>query len=169
MPRKLRRYTGRGDLNFLTFSCYERRPLLQSQRAKTVFLQILGKVRSRYRFRLIGYVVMPEHIHLVIGESPTVSPATVLQVMKQRVSRALREKQCTSCSELELCFAEDLAERRRFWQRRYYDFKRILREEAARKAGLHASESSEARVGEASVGPTSPASAASYFFTYIVN
>ena len=69
MPRRLKRYTGRGDLHFITFSCYERRALLQGKRAKNLFVKVLSEVRARYRFRLVGYVVMPEHVHLVIDES----------------------------------------------------------------------------------------------------
>lgn len=122
MPQRLRRYTGRGDLHFLTFSCYERRALLHSKRAKTLFLRILGEVRARYGFRLIGYVVMPERVHLLIDESPKASPAKVLQVLKQRVSRAMRGKRRGSEGQWELRFPGDPAERRRFWQRRYYDF-----------------------------------------------
>jgi putative transposase len=38
---------------------------------------------------LIGYVVMPEHVHLLMGEPRRGTPTTVMQVLKQRVSRAL--------------------------------------------------------------------------------
>ena len=69
MPRRLKRYIGRGDLHFITFSCYERRAFLQSKRAKNLFVKILSEVRARHRFRLVGYVVMPEHVHLLIDES----------------------------------------------------------------------------------------------------
>ena len=41
-------------------------PFLRSVRAQNAFVQILGEVRDRYGFSLVGYVVMPEHIHLLI-------------------------------------------------------------------------------------------------------
>ena len=47
-------------------------------------------MRERYRFVLVGLVVMPEHVHLLIGEPATGTPATVIQVWKQTVSRRLR-------------------------------------------------------------------------------
>ena len=122
MPRRLQRYTGRGDLHFITFSCYERRAFLQSKRAKNLFVKILGEARARFGFRLIGYVLMPEHVHLLMDESPQASPAKVIQVLKQRVSRRLRGKKRGAGSQRSLPFPDDLAERRRFWQRRYYDF-----------------------------------------------
>jgi putative transposase len=48
MPKKLKRYYGRGDLHFLTFSCYRRLPLLRTIRARNVFVQALGKILARF-------------------------------------------------------------------------------------------------------------------------
>jgi REP element-mobilizing transposase RayT len=55
-------------------------------------VRILGEVRDRYGFALAGYVVMPNHIHLLIREPPKGTLSTLLQVLKQRVSRQLRRK-----------------------------------------------------------------------------
>jgi hypothetical protein len=74
MKNKLQRYYGRKELHFITFSCYQRRPLLNGVRAKTVFVKILEEVRTRYQFSLVGYVLMPEHVHLLIGEPVRVTP-----------------------------------------------------------------------------------------------
>jgi hypothetical protein len=68
MPKGLRRHHGRGDLHFITFSCYERRPVLQTVRARNLFVKILAEVRQRYDFLLVGYVLMPDHVHLLISE-----------------------------------------------------------------------------------------------------
>jgi putative transposase len=59
----IRRY-GQGHLHFITFTCFRRLPLLRSIRARNVFVQILSETRDRYGFALVGYVVMPEHVHL---------------------------------------------------------------------------------------------------------
>lgn len=67
-------------------------PLLASRRARDTFLKILGEVRDRYDFGLFGFVVMPEHIHLLISEPNAGNPSEVMAVLKQRVSRALRRK-----------------------------------------------------------------------------
>jgi REP element-mobilizing transposase RayT len=92
MAHKLIRHYGRGHLHFITFTCYRRLPLLRSIRARNAFVQILGETRDRYGFSLVGYVVMPEHIHLLISEPAKGTPSTVIQVLKQRVSRRLRRK-----------------------------------------------------------------------------
>jgi REP element-mobilizing transposase RayT len=62
MPKNLKRYYGQGHLHFITCSCYRRLPLLRSARARNALARILGQVRQRYGFALVGYVVMPEHI-----------------------------------------------------------------------------------------------------------
>ncbi len=68
MPKGLKRYYGRGHLHFLTFSCYRRLPLLKTVRARHLFVRELARVRAEYGFLLVGYVVMLEHVHLLISE-----------------------------------------------------------------------------------------------------
>jgi putative transposase len=108
MPKNLKRYYGDGHLHFITCSCYLRLPLLGDSSARNEFVKILGEVRIQYEFALAGYVVMPEHVHLLISESARGMPSAVLQVLKQRVARNLRE--------------DRKAELRQFWHRRIHDF-----------------------------------------------
>jgi putative transposase len=123
MRNPLRRYYGRGDVHFVTFSCYRRRPLLGTQRARDCFVEILDQVRSRFGFRLIGYVVMPEHVHLLISEPRTGDPSKALQVLKQNVSRELRREGSKSSSErISIQFGDTGEPEAHFWQRRFYDF-----------------------------------------------
>ena len=68
MPTGLKRVNGRGDLHFITFCCYHRRPLLRTTLARNVVVEILGKVRADLGFALVGYVLMPDHLHLLVGE-----------------------------------------------------------------------------------------------------
>ena len=89
---------------------------------KESFVKILGEVRARHRFRMLVYVVMPEHVHLLIDESAAAAPAKVIQVLKQRVSRRLRGKRRAAQGQFALRFPGDPGAHRRFWQRRYYDF-----------------------------------------------
>ena len=97
-------------------------PFLRSVRAKNTSVQILGEVRDRYGFSLVGYVVMPEHIHLLMSEPKIGTPSTVIQVLKQRVSRRLRRKKRANAGQLNLSFEGAEDSQRRFWQRRFYDF-----------------------------------------------
>jgi putative transposase len=120
MPTNLKRRIGRGDLHFITFTCYERRALLGSVRARNLAVKILGEVRQRFGMALLGYVIMPEHVHVLIDES--IPPARVIQVFKQRVSRQMRGRRRRRAGQLSLPFSQEQSELRRFWQRRYYDF-----------------------------------------------
>ena len=79
-------------------------------------------MRDRFEFSLVGYVVMPEHVHLLIGEPARGTPSTVVQVLKQRVSRRLRRKHRLPANQLPLPFGQQDPLPRQFWQRRFYDF-----------------------------------------------
>jgi putative transposase len=123
MPKGLKRYYGRGHLHFLTFSCYRRLPLLKTARARHLFVRELARVRAEYGFLLVGYVVMPEHVHLLISEPKKGTPSTVLQMLKQRVSQKLRKKpRNVAAKQLRLAFPQSGETPRCFWQPRFYDF-----------------------------------------------
>ena len=105
MPTGLKRCYGHEYLHFLTCSCYHRQPWRGEPRRRDLFLQILEGVRQRYLFVVVGYVVMPDHIHLLISEPERGTQSTVMQVLKQRFARhVLHEEQV------------------HVWQRRFYDF-----------------------------------------------
>ena len=94
-----------GGFHFITFSCSRRQPLLGSNAAYGAFEHELEAVRKRYGLVVAGYVLMPEHVHLLVGEPLKASLAIALQVIKQQTSRKLKRRG-----------------QARFWQRRYYDF-----------------------------------------------
>jgi len=102
MPRGLVHFQQSGNFHFLTFSCYHRLPYLALAEACALFEDALERVRLRYRFVVAGYVVMPEHVHLLVGEPVRGDLARVIQGLK--LSVALRRTE------------------RPFWQARYYDF-----------------------------------------------
>jgi REP element-mobilizing transposase RayT len=70
----------------------------------------------------VGYVDMPEYIHLLISEPAKGTPSTAIQVLKQRVSRRLRRRRRNPAGQFRLAFPSGEAALRRFWQRRFYDF-----------------------------------------------
>ena len=79
-----------GHAHFLTFSCYKRLPLLAEPEAKDTFLLCLDAARTRLGFQVWAYVVMPEHVHLLVFPGPGgATIARILQSVKQPVSRRL--------------------------------------------------------------------------------
>ena len=105
VPSSLHRYQQTRDLHFITFSCYRRQPKLGTPLARAQFERSLEDTRLHYRLCVLGYVVMPEHVHLLLSEPDAAPLATALQALKQSVSRTIA-----------LRHAEP------FWQARYYDF-----------------------------------------------
>src|SRR5207248_9535041 len=87
MPWGLKRYYGTGALHFITSSCFQRRPLLRSPDRRNLLLTVVEHMRQRYRFVVIGYVIMPEHIHLLISEPQLGNPSTVMQAIKLGFTR----------------------------------------------------------------------------------
>src|SRR5580704_7682447 len=89
MTEGLHRFYGGNDLHFLTFSCYRRLPFLRSEGRRDLFLKILERVRRRYRLVVLGYVVMPEHVHLLVSEPQRETLSTVIQALKLGFVRSL--------------------------------------------------------------------------------
>ena len=114
MPWGLKRYQDRGDLHFITFSCYQRQPFLSTPHACRVFEQTLEDVRRWYGLYVKGYVVMPEHVHLLVSEPERSSLRVALQMLKQTVAQKLKHSLSASLGGKKAP--------KRFWQVRYYDF-----------------------------------------------
>jgi len=60
----LTRFHHSGQGHFVTF-CYHRRRLLTTDESRRTFELALERVRSTFVY---GYVVMPEHVHLLLSE-----------------------------------------------------------------------------------------------------
>ena len=82
-PTDSHRYYGAGYLHFITTSCYRRRPLVGTAQNRDLFLEVWEQVRRRHRFVVVGYVVMPEHVHLLFSEPERGDPSVVMQAIKQ--------------------------------------------------------------------------------------
>jgi putative transposase len=119
MPWGLKRYQQARCLHFITFSCYRRAPLLASPESRRVFEQTLEQVRKWYGIFVAGYVVMPEHVHLLISEPECNRLSVVIQMLKQNVARQLTERpRPVSPKNGETRTGHP----RVFWHVRYYDF-----------------------------------------------
>jgi REP-associated tyrosine transposase len=119
MPWGLERWHGGHDLHFITFSCYRRQALLSNAHRRELFLKVLEDVRRRYQWVVIGYVVMPEHVHLLVSEPQQRPLATAVQALKLGFSRRLLAEDRRLRPGLE---TRETRGTRRVWQARYYDF-----------------------------------------------
>ncbi|HKV80513.1 MAG TPA: transposase [Candidatus Sulfotelmatobacter sp.] len=123
MPSRLHRYYGAGYSHFITTSCYQRRPLLDTPGIRDLFLQVLEQVRRRYQFVVVGYVVMPEHVHLLLTEPQRGDPSEVMKALKQGFARRLLARlRLAPGHPDQLWLGQALPEHSRIWQARFYDF-----------------------------------------------
>jgi putative transposase len=104
MPSGLKRFHGDGSYHFITFSCYSRLPYLHNDTARIIFEEQLERVRKKHDFYLFGYVLMPEHVHLLMSEPKLQRLEDTMRVLKGETSKRLK------------------GDRIQFWQRRYHDF-----------------------------------------------
>ena len=152
MRNPLRRHYGQGDLHFVTFSCHRRRPYLGTARARNGFVKILGEVRLRFGFRLLGYVVMPEHVHLLMSEPKRGDPSKVLQVLKQRVSRVAAKGKGWRNKADGVAVWRGLAAGRAILAKTVLRFPCLERKEVEGKTGVYAPKPVAAEAGGASEG-----------------
>ena len=97
MAHNLVRYQSTGDCHFVTFSCYRRQPYLDSLFARQLFERSLETIRVRYDFCVFGYVVMPEHVHLLVSEPKRAILAKAIQALKLSVAVQSRERPGSPC------------------------------------------------------------------------
>jgi REP-associated tyrosine transposase len=82
----------------------------------------LEQVRQRYRFVVVGYVVMPEHVHLLLSEPDRGNPSVVMQALKQGFARRLLRKLRSRIDPRQATLWNQALEEGHIWQRRFYDF-----------------------------------------------
>jgi putative transposase len=105
MPWSLKRFQQTEQTHFITFSCYHRKPKFNAAIYEHC-LQSLERMRRKYRFLVFGYVLMPEHVHLLVSEPEMSALATAIQALKISVARFTMKS---------------VAEDEPFWQARYHD------------------------------------------------
>ena len=94
--KRLQRFEIPGAPRYLTFSCHGRLPLLGSAALRDAFAAHLESIHARGAFRLFAWVIMPEHVHLVLVPSHPEWPVpailrTIKRPFARRVIRRWRE------------------------------------------------------------------------------
>ena len=119
MPAGLKRYYGAGHYHFITCSCYQRKAWLGTAARQDLFLRLLEETRQKYRFVVVGYVIMPEHFHLLMSEPQVGDPSKkVMQIVKQRFAQRILSRPRRRTLQMGLWDREPC----HVWQARFYDF-----------------------------------------------
>ena len=109
MP-KLRHYDDLGTARFVTFCCYRLGEYLSDSRALELLIKYINEGRTKHGFHLLGYVIMPEHVHLVLLPPDGMKLGLVIREIKSRMAR-----------EYFALTANRTLGTRVFWQKRCYD------------------------------------------------
>jgi len=138
--RKLRRIEEATHARYLTFSCEKRLPLFSNDRIKDAFVEQLTLTRSRLQFQLFAWVIMPEHVHLLMQTGD--AGCSVTQVL-QSLKRPFATKVLARFRELEAPILNRLTDAQgmhHFWLRGGgYDRNIVSTQELMEKVGyIHA-------------------------------
>jgi putative transposase len=108
-----------GHSHFLTFSCWKRRPFLTDRHTCSEFIKALDEARRIEQFDIWAYVLMPEHVHLLIRpRRERYDMANILRRIKEKCSRDILHHWRTHNPERMIECADTGCKqvRYRFWQ-----------------------------------------------------
>ena len=91
---------------FVTFSTWQRQRLFVVESYVRIFLKTLYGYRRERKFSLHAFVVMPEHVHLLLTPSEDVTIERVIQLIKGGYSHSL---------------GSEIGRKREIWQRGFTD------------------------------------------------
>ena len=98
--KRVKHFDEPGHCHELTFSCYRRLPLLTDDGHCRRVCEGLGNAMRRHRYRLFAFVLMPEHVHLLVQPLPDGSPISdLLRAIKRPVSYRIKRRMQTTNSE----------------------------------------------------------------------
>ncbi|HEX8322926.1 MAG TPA: transposase [Tepidisphaeraceae bacterium] len=89
LRHQMRRRDVPGTARFLTFSCYRRLALFRNDKIKDAFAGALAQAAARHNAAVLAWVVMPEHVHLVVYADPPESVSTFLRSLKCPLASAV--------------------------------------------------------------------------------
>ena len=99
--KTIRHFHEPGDLHELTFSCYRRMQLLTNDVWREMFCRSIDKAITRWNFRLVAFVLMPEHVHLLVyPTTPIVEIDNLLSAIKQPYAVKIKNLLLASGSDL---------------------------------------------------------------------
>jgi putative transposase len=127
MPWSLERFHKTGALHFITWSCRDRQPLLATPARRDLMLRVLEQMRNRYRFGVVGFVIMPEHVHLLISEPEIRTVSSAISAIKLGFTRRMFSKDKPGEERPGAPLLAGVARsggssNHHFWMKRYYDF-----------------------------------------------
>jgi putative transposase len=92
MPIVRKSVFGKGELHFITCTCFRHQEKLGLEKHRDLLCQLLEQLRVKYRFKIVGYVVMPSNFHVLISEPEMETAEEVILTLRQRLDESAWEK-----------------------------------------------------------------------------
>lgn len=120
---KLKHYDNDGRVRFITFCTHQRLPLLTNDRYRRIVVDSIQEMRQELGFLLIAYVIMPEHVHLVLLPRMETKVGTVVGEIKRLSAKRIHPLLGDTTGTLldKLTMSRNGATRFAFWQKRCFD------------------------------------------------
>jgi len=126
---KRRVYDDEGNAQFVTFSCYQRRRLLDDEEARGIVVAMLAEELAKHEGVCSGFVVMPDHVHAILWFPKPGSLSPMMQTWKSRSSRELKRLVRGRFQQ----YAKSIDRKDPFWQAKYYPFNLFSEKKAEEK------------------------------------
>ena len=109
--------------HYVTTVCFNRVPVFQSDSACELFIDALEQTRTHCSFKLVGYLVMPDHVHLIVNPINR-NISVVMRRLKSTSARLildwLRNNHYErSLNKLALSLAQHKSNTHALWQKNY--------------------------------------------------
>ena len=75
---------------FVTTTVFKWRPILTKEQVASIVIKELQKTRSLFKMSFISYVIMPSHIHLLLGFHDISNLSKFVQTFKSITSRQIK-------------------------------------------------------------------------------
>ena len=103
---------------FMTFSCVKRRHFLDADHTKRIFLGVLARALKAHDVLCHGYVLMPDHVHLILRFQNPISCEPWMARLKSETSRNIKQTHRTQ----KWSYAAAIPDSKPVWKDRFYVF-----------------------------------------------
>lgn len=107
--------------HYVTLVTYKRVPVFRSDRACEILVRTLDEVRQRYPYKLVGYVIMPDHVHAIVNRSVDTISEWLRRVRgnsaREILSWLRTEQHLMSLQKLQLAVAQKRNHTHAVWQK----------------------------------------------------
>jgi putative transposase len=84
--KRCRRYDVPWQAHYLTFSCFLRQAFFRGTQSPLWLIRAVDQARDKCPFQLWAFVIMPEHVHLLVLPGEGVSVSSILYQIKKPVT-----------------------------------------------------------------------------------